>query len=115
MIFEYGDVGFLQHLTEDFLGNVGLVIPRDRNAEAAKLIVPGHARVEFEGIAADDFLLAVVGVAQTSGNHAAEMGPGFDQCSLQSLARRAYSRDHAAGGSTVNDDIEILRGAGSIW
>ena len=112
MILKYRNVGFPQHLPEDLPGDVGLVIPRDRNAEAAKLIVPGHARVEFEGVAADDFLLAEVGEAQTSGNHAAEMGPGLNQCSLQSLARRTYSRDHAAGGSTVDDDIHMARRKG---
>ena len=63
MILEYRDVRFAQHLAEDVFGHVRLVIPGDRMAVARQLIMLADARVELQRVAADDFLLAEVGVS----------------------------------------------------
>src|SRR5207253_2262279 len=59
---------------------------------------------------ADDFLLAVIGPAEATGDHAAEVAGGFDERRFESLAGGADGRHHTAGRAAVDYDIEAARG-----
>ena len=111
MGLEEGDACFLEHRPEDLLGDVGLVQPGDILSVSLQPVVVAGPPVEFQRIAADHFLLAVVGVAEPSGHHAADVVSGFEQRSTKSLACRADSGDHAARGASVDDHVEVLRGS----
>ena len=58
----------------------------------------------------DDFFLADVGGAESTGDHAADVGGRFEQGGVQPFARGSDGRNHAAGRPTVNDNVEVVGG-----
>ena len=80
---EDGDAGGAQHLAEDRFRDVRLVQPRDVVAVARHLVMHADAPVELERVAADHFLVAVVGPAEAARDHAAQMRCGLDQRGLE--------------------------------
>src|SRR6185437_9612050 len=99
---------FLSHLPKDFFGDVRLVIPAKRLAEAVHLIDAANAHVEFERIAADYIFLTEIGITETARNHAANVRARFDENHLQSTARGADRGHRATGSSSVDNNIEFL-------
>jgi hypothetical protein len=111
-VFEQPDSRTGEHFTQDLFGNMRFMEPGDLIAILAQHIMPADAKVELESIPADDFFPAVVGVAETARNHASNMSGGFEECGLHSFTGRRHSGYHAARRSSVDNDVEGLRGSG---
>jgi hypothetical protein len=69
---------------------------------------------EFQRIAADHFLLTVVGPAEAARHHAAKMTAGFEEGHVQSFTARRDRADHSARCAAVHHQIEGLRRTGGL-
>jgi len=60
----------------------------------------------------DDFFLADVGGAESTGDHAADVGGRFEQGGVQPFARGSDGCNYAAGRAAVDDDLEVMGSGG---
>jgi antirestriction protein ArdC len=93
-----------KHLEHYPFGDMRLEQPFDRLS-----ISSAHAFKKLARNSADDFLLAIVGPAQTTGDHAADVPSWLDERHTNALPCRRYGRRCATSCGSVDHHVEAVR------